>query len=585
MLLVVHQHIADPISGSENRGSNLLSDRSNRGRFGGKVTFAVIILGAVVCLFALYVLSQWNYLLFHTSIEVFTIVVAFAIFVLAWNTRRMSGNSYLLFIGIAFLFIGVLDLLHVLAYKNMDVFVWIGAHPNVATQLWVAMRYIFAFSCLIPLLLVRRNIRPSLVFVGYTAVTTLVVTSVFYWQDFPAAYVDGVGLTAFKVGSEYAISLIILAAMILLFKKCHEFGKDVFKLLLVAMGAAIATELAFTIYTDVYGVANMIGHLLDLVSFYFFYRALVETGLTKPYELLFRNLKQSETNLANRASELSKVNERLEAEIAEREAMAEALRESQDQLRLKLDSVLSPDVAVEEQELSNILDVPALQATMNDLFAVTDIGFAIIDLKGNVLVGTGWQDICTKFHRVNAQTCKNCIESDVELSRGVKQGEIKLYKCKNNMWDVVTPLFIGGKHVGNVFFGQFFFEDEEIDRETFWAQAENYGFDKSTYMAAFDRIPRFSRKKIEDLMVFYAKWSELISRLSYSNIKLAKSLINQQELREKLEDKAAEVEEYASRMEELADERARKLKDSERLAAIGQTAVMVGHDIRNLCKR
>ena len=41
------------------------------------------------------------------------------------------------------------------------------------------------------------------------------------------------------------------------------------------------------------------------------------------------------------------------------------------------------------------------------------------------------------------------------------------------------------------------------------------------------------------------------------------------------------LEEYASQMEELANQRAEQLKDSERLAAIGQTAGMVGHDIRN----
>ena len=34
-------------------------------------------------------------------------------------------------------------------------------------------------------------------------------------------------------------------------------------------------------------------------------------------------------------------------------------------------------------------------------------------------------------------------------------------------------------------------------------------------------------------------------------------------------------------MEELVEQRANKLKDSERLAAIGATAGMVGHDIRN----
>jgi PAS domain S-box-containing protein len=52
-------------------------------------------------------------------------------------------------------------------------------------------------------------------------------------------------------------------------------------------------------------------------------------------------------------------------------------------------------------------------------------------------------------------------------------------------------------------------------------------------------------------------------------------------LQSKLEDKALEVKEYASRMEHLANERLRQLQDSERLAAIGATAGMVGHDIRN----
>lgn len=49
----------------------------------------------------------------------------------------------------------------------------------------------------------------------------------------------------------------------------------------------------------------------------------------------------------------------------------------------------------------------------------------------------------------------------------------------------------------------------------------------------------------------------------------------------KLEEKAAEVEEYATNMEALAQQRAVQLKDAERLATIGTTAGMVGHDIRN----
>jgi len=541
---------------------------------------SLIISGAVI-LSALYYLSRQNYLLFHGVVEIFSIVIAFASFAIAWNSRRLVDNNYFVFIGIAFLFVAGLDVFHVLAYKGMGVFPsFIGS--NLATQLWIATRYVLGFSFLIPLLFTQRKIKPTIIIVGYGIVAPLLLVSIFIWQNFPVAYDNNtLSLTFFKIGSEYTISIIILASIGILIWKRKEFSSNIYKLLLTAMALAVATEMAFTLYTDVYGIANMVGHLLNVVSFYFIYRALVETGLTKPYELLFRNLKQSEITLANRAQELSTVNKRLEQEIIEREATEEELRESEERLQLKLESVLSPDVELAEEDIANIIDVPKLQATMNNLYEVTKMGFALIDLKGNVLVGTGWQDICTKFHRVNVNTCKNCVESDIELTSGLKNGEIRLYKCKNNLWDVVTPLFIGGNHVANVFFGQFFFEDEKVDRALFAAQAEKYGFNKEEYLAAFDRIPRFSRDKIEDLMIFYSRMSELISKISHANLKLAKSLYNQKDLQGKLEEKAAEVQEYASQMEELAEDRAKKLKDAERMAAIGQTAGMVGHDIRN----
>ena len=53
------------------------------------------------------------------------------------------------------------------------------------------------------------------------------------------------------------------------------------------------------------------------------------------------------------------------------------------------------------------------------------------------------------------------------------------------------------------------------------------------------------------------------------------------ELQAKLEESAVRVEEYANQMEELANKRAAQLKDAERLATIGATGGMVGHDIRN----
>ena len=64
---------------------------------------SVAFIAGILILFGLYLSSLYNYLLFHSLAEIFSIVVAWAIFILAWNSRRIMDNNYLLFIGIAYL--------------------------------------------------------------------------------------------------------------------------------------------------------------------------------------------------------------------------------------------------------------------------------------------------------------------------------------------------------------------------------------------------------------------------------------------------------------------------------------------------
>jgi len=228
---------------------------------------------------------------------------------------------------------------------------------------------------------------------------------------------------------------------------------------------------------------------------------------------------------------LKKAHDEMEIRVQERTA---ALRESEERLRLKLDSVLSPDSDINDLELINILDIPAIQSLMEDFTRLTGMVTAILDLKGNVIEATGWQDICTKFHRVNERTAQFCRESDLFLSQNLKAGDYVAHKCRNNLWDVVTPLYIGNKHFGNIFIGQFFYDDEIIDEAVFIAQAEEYGFDRDDYLAALHRVPRFSRDRIKNLMDYLVKLTGFISRLSYSNLKLARTMAEEKTVQETL---------------------------------------------------
>ncbi|RJP33827.1 MAG: PAS domain S-box protein [Actinobacteria bacterium] len=241
---------------------------------------------------ALFVISRYNYLLFHGIAEIFSSLVAFTIFILAWHTRRYMENDYLLFLGIAYLFVGILDLVHMFAYSGMGVFEGYGA--NLATQLWIAARYLEAFSLLLAPLFITRRLRPRLDVAVYAAVVTLLLLSILYWDIFPTCFVEGVGLTLFKRISEYVISFILALAIGELFRKRGEFDARVFRLVVASIALTIVSELCFTLYQDPYAFFNLLGHYFKIVSFYLIYRAIVETGLEEPYEILFRKLNEKE---------------------------------------------------------------------------------------------------------------------------------------------------------------------------------------------------------------------------------------------------------------------------------------------------
>lgn len=208
----------------------------------------------------------------------------------------------------------------------------------------------------------------------------------------------------------------------------------------------------------------------------------------------------------------------------EKEKAKEDLRESQKQVRYKLDAILSSEADTSALELSDVIDSEKIQKLMDQFYQLTNIGIGIIDLHGRVLVGTGWQEICTKFHRINPETCRLCIESDLELTRDVPVGTFKQYRCKNNMWDIASPIKVGDTLLGNIFLGQFLFNDEAVDYETFRQQARRYGFNEQEYIAALEKVPRWSRKTVDTAMDFYSSFAEMIGNLSYANVKLAGAL-------------------------------------------------------------
>ena len=354
----------------------------------------------VAVLAGLYALSLHEFLLFHTIVELSTVSVAFAIFMIVWNSRRYVQDSYLLFLGMSYLFVGGFDLLHTLAYEGMGVFPQHGS--NLATQLWIGARYLESLAFLIAPLAVRRRFRANLVLLGYTLISALLLLSIFAWRVFPVCFQAGTGLTPFKNVSEYVIIGILAVSLVALRRKAAAFDARILRWVTLSIILTMVAEFMFTLYASPQGTLNTVGHLLKLASFFLVYKALIEVGLREPYSLFYRDLKRREGQLEQardeleerirmRTAELSQTVETLRDEVEARLGAERRIRADQEQLR----DLTSQLLGAEDKERREI--ATALHDSVGQILA-----FLKMEL-GDLLRGELTDDVREKLNRIRDQ--------------------------------------------------------------------------------------------------------------------------------------------------------------------------------------
>ncbi len=250
-----------------------------------------ILFPVLIALPTAHFIARHNFLLFHSLVELLCTLVAFGTFVVIINNREHLAESSLLLLGTAYLHVGLIDLMHVFAYKGVGILDSTGA--NLATQLWVAARLLEATSLLVAsLMLVRQRSFPWILLV-YASLSAVLMGSIFVWKIFPDCFVPEQGLTAFKIAAEWTVMGMLTAAGLFFISKRDSCGPEVHLYLISAIAFSIAGEFLFTVYVDVYDWVNQTGHLFKLLSFYLIYKAIIEMGLKQPVKLLVNDLEES----------------------------------------------------------------------------------------------------------------------------------------------------------------------------------------------------------------------------------------------------------------------------------------------------
>ena len=246
-------------------------------------------------MFGVYLTHFYSDTLFHFVAGMFTITVGYGIFIFGYTTRNLVKEPYTQFLSVAFLFIISFDLIHLLAYPRIHLF--IDGSENLALQAHLVARSLEAGALLAATWFVGNHIRWKLAWAAFGTIFWVTVASIFYWQNFPTYLANG-RLTPFALASEALVTLLFALTFVRLCQKRAAFDAEVFNWLVVAVGASVLAELRFLFFDHTSGNVMITEHLLKVFAFYAFYRAMVFTGITKPFALLLRTEKEHKEALA-----------------------------------------------------------------------------------------------------------------------------------------------------------------------------------------------------------------------------------------------------------------------------------------------
>ncbi len=241
----------------------------------------------------LVLLSRFSLPLVHALVEISSIILLVAVFLIGWNTRQLVRRQFFLILGVGLFVAGLVDLLLLLASLSVPIASALSA--DMATQLWLISRTLgaFAFLCAIFSLGRRDYFTDKEWLFGFLLSGIGCLALVWPIEIFPSCIVEGQGFSRFKENFEYAIiGLFCLAAFLLVFRS-RFLTQHLTVLFSLAIFMTTLSELIVILDAGAYGPLHLLGHYCKLGSAVLVYYVMVEGTLRSPFESLFKDVEQS----------------------------------------------------------------------------------------------------------------------------------------------------------------------------------------------------------------------------------------------------------------------------------------------------
>jgi diguanylate cyclase (GGDEF)-like protein/PAS domain S-box-containing protein len=185
----------------------------------------------------------------------------------------------------------------------------------------------------------------------------------------------------------------------------------------------------------------------------------------------------------------------------------------QENKRLKNLLKIQENSTSETTTIEELVDIKKLNDIFTKFSNLTGYTTGLVKQDSrDVLVSTGWTDICKNFHRGSESSEYICQESNAILTKNLKEShQIATQQCQHGMVDGATPIIIDGEHLADLFSGQILLNKPNI--EGFKKGANEFGYDMEKYLKALDDVKIISEDKLKEVLEFLASIATLIAEI------------------------------------------------------------------------
>ena len=262
-------------------------------------------------------IDKGAYIAFHNIVEFFSIAVSFLVFSVGWSPYDQSKDRHALFLGIAFLAVGLVDFMHTMSNAAMPGFITPNS-TNKSTQFWITARLLessafFISAFIYPMTQSKWLSKAPLMAVALTVTVLVFISVTFFPSALPATAIQGIGLTPLKRYLEFIVILLLIGAGTAYWRRMAKTGDRLIVYYLAAFIICIFSEGVFASYKTGFDTYNVLGHIYKVAAFYLLYKGLFRASVMTPYSKLI------EADIENK-----RLNRQLEQRVLERTAQLEA---------------------------------------------------------------------------------------------------------------------------------------------------------------------------------------------------------------------------------------------------------------------